>query len=438
MLDIHDSKLKDGPHRSEAHKRSCLELLELAVRRASDISTVEDLRRQKNEHAKIAGAAKKSLGVVSNETLAEGRRISELIEKYDASSKQLHLDYEEKLLRVENLPSEDVPSGQDEASNYCVREWGTELKNLQNTSDHVDIAQSLGGLIDFERAGKVSGTRFAYLRGAISALDRALINFMISSHVARSGYEEISAPYLVSADALLGTGQLPKFEQDLFKTSTGDRDLYLIPTAEVPVTNFFRGEILDASILPLRFVSFSPCFRSEAGSYGRDTRGLIRQHQFHKVELVKLSRVEDSEVEHQLMLSDAESVLQALNLPYRVMLLCTGDMGFSATKTYDLEVWLPSAQAFREISSVSNCGSFQARRMKTRYRESPQAKPEFVHTLNGSGLAVGRTLLALLENGLQSDGSIRLPAVLNKFLEGNPAFQFDPAHGSFCIAAKKS
>jgi seryl-tRNA synthetase len=282
---------------------------------------------------------------------------------------------------------------------------------------HWELGPELG-ILDFERAAKISGARFVVLWDAGARLERALIAFMLDLHTRERGYREVIPPYLVTAETLFGTGNLPKFESDLFKTRAGDRDLYLIPTAEVPLTNLHRDEMLEAADLPKKYVSFTPCFRSEAGSYGKDVRGLIRQHQFHKVEMVKLATPESSMDELEAMVSDAEEVLKRLELPYRVVLLASGDMGFSAAKTYDLEVWLPGQDAYREISSCSNCTDFQARRARLRYRPEPKGKPRFVHTLNGSGLAVGRTLIAVLENHQQADGSVVIPAALRPYLGG--------------------
>ncbi len=320
----------------------------------------------------------------------------------------------ELLTGLPNIPAHDVPVGVDEAANIEIRRWGTPTEFDFEAKDHVDLGEHLG-IFDFERATKIAGSRFAILSGAGARLSRALVNFMLDVHTTEHGYTETLPPFLVNQNALFGTGQLPKFEEELFKL-TDERKFYLIPTAEVPVTNYHAGEILDASDLPRYFAAYSPCFRSEAGSYGRDTRGLIRQHQFEKVELVKLSLPEVSDEEHEKLTRDAERILQLLGLPYRTVVLSTGDMGFSARKTYDIEVWLPSQKIFREISSCSNCGDFQARRMNLRFRRAGGAKPEFVHTLNGSGLAVGRTLIAVLENYQQADGSILIPEVLQPFM----------------------
>lgn len=322
----------------------------------------------------------------------------------------------EVLINLPNLPAEGVPVGADEAANVEVRRWGTPREFDFEVKDHVDLGESLG-ILDFERATKIAGSRFSILNGAGARLSRALVNFMLDTHTTQNGYSETIPPYLVNRTALFGTNQLPKFEEDLFHT-TDERGFALIPTAEVPVTNYHSEEILDASDLPKYFVAYTPCFRSEAGSYGRDTRGLIRQHQFEKVELVKLSLPENSDEEHEKLTANAEDILQKLGLPYRTVVLSTGDMGFGARKTYDIEVWLPSQKTYREISSCSNCGDFQARRMNTRFRRAGGAKPEFVHTLNGSGLAVGRTWIAIIENYQQEDGSILIPEVLKPYMNG--------------------
>ena len=322
----------------------------------------------------------------------------------------------ELLAGLPNIPAPDVPVGVDENANVEIRRWGTAREFDFEVKDHVDLGENLG-VLDIERATKITGSRFSILKGAGARLSRALVNFMLDVHSTEHGYAETLPPFLVNRDALFGTGQLPKFEDDLFKL-TDAREFYLIPTAEVPVTNYHAGEILDASDLPKYFTAYSPCFRSEAGSYGRDTRGLIRQHQFEKVELVKLALPETSDEEHEKLTANAERILQLLGLPYRTVVLSTGDMGFGARKTYDIEVWLPSQNTFREISSCSNCGNFQARRMNLRFRRAGGAKPEFVHTLNGSGLAVGRTWIAILENYQQADGSILIPEILQRYMNG--------------------
>jgi seryl-tRNA synthetase len=325
------------------------------------------------------------------------------------------------LATIPNLPHESVPEGKSAADNVVVRTWGEPRTFEFEPQAHWDLGSKLG-ILDFERATKISGSRFAVLMGAGAQLERALINFMLSLHSVSHGYTEVEPPFLVNSATLYGTGQLPKFEQDLFKIA-GDWDLFLIPTAEVPVTNLYRGEILDGRNLPLKYTSYTPCFRSEAGSYGADVRGLIRQHQFDKVELVKFAAPESSYDELEGLTANAERVLQLLGLPYRTVLLCTGDMGFSSAKTYDIEVWLPSQRVYREISSCSNCEAFQARRANIRYRPQGTGKAEFVHTLNGSGLAVGRTWIAILENYQQADGSVVIPEALRPFMGGREVIE---------------
>jgi seryl-tRNA synthetase len=337
---------------------------------------------------------------------------SELEKQRDAAESHMR----ELLAGLPNIPAEDVPIGADEAANVEIRRWGTPKEFDFAVKDHVDLGESLG-ILDTERATKIAGSRFAILNGAGARLERALVNFMLDVHTTEHNYTETLPPFLVNRTALFGTNQLPKFEADLFHIKD-ERGFALIPTAEVPVTNYHAGEILDASDLPKYFTAYTPCFRSEAGSYGRDTRGLIRQHQFEKVELVKLSLPENSDEEHEKLTANAERILQLLGLPYRTMVLSTGDMGFGARKTYDIEVWLPSQNTYREISSCSNCGDFQARRMNLRFRRAGGAKPEFVHTLNGSGLAVGRTWIAILENYQQADGSILIPEILQRYMNG--------------------
>ncbi|MCA1643083.1 MAG: serine--tRNA ligase [Acidobacteria bacterium] len=355
--------------------------------------------------------AEEALGLRSQVTYLK-EQIAELDQLRDEAEERMR----EILSTLPNVPHESVPVGADESANREIRRWGEPPAFDFDAKDHVDLGARLG-ILDTERASKIAGARFAILKGAGAVLSRALVNFMLDLHTREHGYEETLPPFIVNRDALFGTGQLPKFEQDLFKL-TDERGLYLSPTAEVPVTNIRREEMLDASELPLKSVAYSPCFRSEAGSYGRDTRGLIRQHQFEKVELVKIARPEDSYDELESLTRNAERVLQLLGLHYRVVALSTGDLGFSAAKTYDIEVWLPSQKTFREISSCSNCEAFQARRAQIRFRREPGGKPEYVHTLNGSGLAVGRTWLAILENYQQADGSIRVPEVLQHYMNG--------------------
>lgn len=339
-------------------------------------------------------------------------RISTLDNARDHVEKQMR----ELLSTIPNIPHESVPVGADESANKEVRRWGEPPRFDFQPKDHVDLATALG-ILDLERASRIASARFAILNGAGARLERALINFMLELHTAEHGYTETLPPFIVNKDALFGTGQLPKFEEDLFKLED-ERNLYLIPTAEVPVTNYHREEILDAAQLPFKWVAYTPCFRSEAGSYGRDTRGVIRQHQFEKVELVKYSLPENSYDELEALTRDAERVLQLLGIHYRVVALSTGDLGFGAAKTYDIEVWLPSQNTFREISSCSNYEAFQARRAQIRFRRAGGSKPEYVHTLNGSGLAIGRTWIAILENYQQPDGSILIPEVLHPYMNG--------------------
>jgi seryl-tRNA synthetase len=348
---------------------------------------------------------------------AESRSIAEKTKSVEARLAELEHEFRHILVNVPNLPHESVPSGADETANVEVRRWGAPRDFKAegfDPKDHVDLGRLLG-ILDQERAAKITGARFAVLGGLGAKLERALINFMLDLHTRDHGYREILPPFMVNDDSLFGTGQLPKFEADLFKVRF-EQEYYLIPTAEVPLTNLHREEILNEKDLPLSYTAYTPCFRSEAGSYGRDVRGLIRQHQFDKVELVKLTRPEDSYEALEQLTRDAERVLQLLGLPYRVVTLSTGDMGFSAAKTYDLEVWLPSQNTYREISSCSNCEAFQARRAQIRFKRDAKSKTEFVHTLNGSGLAVGRTWLAILENYQQADASVRIPEALEPYL----------------------
>src|SRR5687767_4291038 len=337
---------------------------------------------------------------------------NELEKARDTADAEMH----DLLSGLPNIPAADVPVGVDEAANVEIRKWGEPRIFDFEVKDHVDLGEELG-ILDLERATKITGSRFAILKGGGARLERALVNFMLDVHTTEHGYTETLPPFLVNRTSLFGTNQLPKFEEDLFHIKD-ERGFALIPTAEVPVTNYHADEILDAGELPKYYAAYSPCFRSEAGSYGKDTRGLIRQHQFEKVELVKLCLPENSEEEHERLTADAERILQALGLAYRTVILSTGDMGFGARKTYDIEVWLPSQATYREISSCSNCGDFQARRMNLRFRRAGGGKPEFVHTLNGSGLAVGRTWIAILENYQQTDGSILIPEVLHPYMNG--------------------
>jgi seryl-tRNA synthetase len=384
--------------------------------RRAVLQQVEQLRhRQRIVGEEIAqkGRAKEDTSALK----ADMKGVADQVKALEARLQGIEESLEKCLLGVPNLPDESVPVGPDADANVEVRRVGTPRAFDFTPKPHWDLGPELG-ILDFERAAKVSGARFTVLWDQGARLERALAAFMLDVHTRERGYTEVIPPYLVTAETLVGTGQLPKFESDLFKTRAGDRDLYLIPTAEVPVTALHRDEILDAESLPRKYAAFTPCFRSEAGSHGKDVRGLVRQHQFHKVEMVKLTTPETSMDELESMVTDAEEILKRLELPYRVMALCTGDMGFQSAKTYDLEVWLPGQDAYREISSCSNCTDFQARRASLRYRPEPKAKPRFLHTLNGSGLAVGRTLIAVLENHQQQDGSVRIPEALRPYLGG--------------------
>ncbi len=384
------------------------------ARRRELLQRVEGLRHRQ----RVVGediARRQKAGENASGLKAEMKGVADEVKALEAELQQVETALDALLLTIPNLPDASVPVGSDAAANLEVRRVAEPRRFAFTPRAHWELGPALG-ILDFERAARISGARFAVLWDQGARLERALVQFMLDLHTRERGYREVLPPYLVTAETLTGTGQLPKFESDLFKTRAGDRDLYLIPTAEVPVTNLHRDEILEASELPKRYVAFSPCFRSEAGSYGKDVRGLIRQHQFHKVELVKLTTPESSMHELEGMVSDAEEVLKRLSLPYRVVVLSTGDMGFAAAKTYDIEVWLPGQDAYREISSCSNCTDFQARRANLRYRPEAKAKPRFVHTLNGSGLAVGRTLIAILENGQEADGSVTIPEGLRPYL----------------------
>ena len=334
-----------------------------------------------------------------------------------ASAKGIQEEIREFLMGIPNVPQDAVPAGNDEDDNVEVRQWGTPKTLPFEPKDHVDVGEALDGGLDFERAAKLSGARFSVMSGGLARMHRALIDFMLDMHSDEHGYQEVYVPFLVGPEALRGTGQLPKFAEDLFKME-GERELYLIPTAEVPVTNLAADEILEADTMPRRYTCHTPCFRSEAGSHGKDTRGMIRQHQFEKVELVQMVRAEESDAALEALTGHAEAVLQKLDLPYRVVILCGGDLGFSSSKTYDIEVWLPSQQRYREISSCSNFQDYQSRRMQARWRNPETGKPELVHTLNGSALAVGRTLVAILENYQNEDGSVTVPEALRPYMRG--------------------
>lgn len=375
----------------------------------------QTLQSERNKSAKAIGLAK-----------AKGEDIQPLLDNVsqlgdDLKTAEAELnDVQAKLLSIQaslpNILSDDVPTGKDEEQNIELKKWGAIPEFSYQAKDHVDLGQSLSG-IDFEAGAKIAGSRFVTLSGPLARLQRALTQFMLDTHIDKHGYRETYVPYLVNEESLRGTGQLPKFEEDLFKIGN-DSPYYLIPTAEVPVTNLVRDEIISDKDMPLKFVAHTPCFRSEAGAYGRDVRGMIRQHQFEKVELVQIVKANESAQALEELTQHAEEILQALKLPYKLMLLCSGDTGFSSTKTYDLEVWLPGQSAYREISSCSNFVDFQARRLKARWRNPETGKPELVHTVNGSGLAVGRTLIAVMENYQQADGSIKVPEVLVPYMGG--------------------
>jgi seryl-tRNA synthetase len=379
-------------------------------RKALQVKT-DALRNERNTRSKAIGKAKAS-GEDVAPLLAEVADLGDRLKAAEAGLAGIQADLEAALYDLPNLLDESVPDGADETANLEVRRWGEPRAFDFEPKDHVDV-----GLLDFDAAAKISGARFVVMRGAIARLHRALIQFMLDLHTREHGYTEVYAPYIVNGQSLVGTGQLPKFRADLFALE-GEQDFYLIPTAEVPLTNLVRDEILPADSLPLRMTGHTPCFRSEAGSYGKDTRGMIRQHQFEKVELVHVVRPQDSMAALEELTGHAEKVLQLLELPYRVVLLCSGDTGQASMKTYDLEVWLPGQQRFREISSCSNCGDYQARRMRARWRNPETGKPELVHTLNGSGVAAGRALVAVLENYQRADGSVAVPAALRPWMGG--------------------
>jgi len=384
-------------------------------RKVLQVST-QELQSERNTRSRAIGAAKAS-GEDIQPLLDEVASLGDKLKQAESELGDLQVKLDELLQGIPNIPHDSVPAGDSEDDNTVVSHWGEPPQFDFEARDHIDLGEALGG-IDFERAARLSGARFVTMTGPLVTLQRALIQFMINRHIQEHGYTEAYAPYLVNEATLFGTGQMPKFKQDLFHIKSENHDLYLIPTAEVPVTNFVADSILEASQMPLKFVAHTPCFRSEAGSYGRDTRGMIRQHQFEKVELVHISRPEDSMAALEALTGHAETILQLLGLAYRKVILCGGDLGFAATKTYDLEVWLPGQNTYREISSCSNMTDFQARRMKARWRNPETGKPELVHTLNGSGLAVGRTLIAIMENYQQADGSIRIPEPLQPYLHG--------------------
>jgi seryl-tRNA synthetase len=388
----------------------------LEAQRKGQQLAAEALQQERNAYSKTMGkliGEAKSKGEDIEPLKAKGEQLKNDSVAADAALASIQEELDAMLQGIPNIPHISVPAGNDETDNVEVRRWGTPRTFEFAVKDHVDLGDALNGL-DFDTAAKITGARFSQMRGGLASLHRALTQFMLNTHIQEHGYEEVYVPYIVNRESLYGTGQLPKFEEDLFKLDD-DREFYLIPTAEVPITNIYRNEIVDS--LPIKLVSHTPCFRSEAGSYGRDTRGMIRQHQFEKVEMVQFVHPDKSWDALEGLVGHAEAILQKLDLPFRTVILCGGDLGFSAAKTYDIEVWLPSQEKYREISSCSNFADFQARRMKTRFRNA-EGKPELLHTLNGSGLAVGRTLLAVMENYQQADGSIAVPEVLQPLMNG--------------------
>ncbi len=420
------SELERGLEGRNFDRSALKEISLLADERKRLIVKVETLKAERNAVSKEVGALKarsKSDPAAAKEADAKiesTRKLGDEIKALDDILKGVDEKIQGIALRIPNLPHSSVPKGKDAEENQEVRRVGDPRKLAFAPQDHVAIGEKLG-VLDFDRSGKIAGARFSLYLGAGAALERALIQFMLDTHTRANGYQEVIPPFLVTRETMTGTGQLPKFEEDLFKTQVADRELFLIPTSEVPLTCIVADEILNEADLPRKFTAYSPCFRSEAGSYGKDVRGLMRLHQFQKVELVKIAAADKSFDDLESMVSDAEGILKALELPFRTVLLCTGDMGFAATKTYDIEVWLPSQKQYREISSCSNCGDFQARRAKIRVK-TRDGKNVLAHTLNGSGLAVGRTFLAILENHQEADGSVRIPKPLHRYLEGAPGF----------------
>lgn len=385
---------------------------ELDTKRRDLLVQTEELKGKRNEVSQQVAVLKREKQDAEH-LILEMREVGDKIKALDEELRVVEADLEKLLLTIPNIPHESVPVGETEDDNVEIRTWGEAPKFSFEPKPHWDIATNLD-ILDFERAGKVTGSRFVFYKGLGAKLERALINFMLDLHTEEHGYKEVLPPYMVNRDSMTGTGQLPKFEEDAFRIES--EDYFLIPTAEVPVTNLHRDEILSGDTLPIQYAAFSACFRSEAGSAGRDTRGLIRQHQFNKVELVKFVKPEESYEELEKLTTDAERVLQLLGLPYRVLSMCTGDLGFTAAKKYDIEVWIPSYNMYREISSCSNFEAFQARRANIRFRRDSKSKPEHVHTLNGSGLAIGRTVAAILENYQQEDGSVVIPEVLRPYM----------------------
>lgn len=416
MLDI--KFVRDNPETVEQalkNRGSAMSLTEFLNRekeRRELLAEVETLKNKRNTVSQEISKKKKA-GENADDMIVEMREVGDRISALDGKVKEVEAALGDIIMSIPNVPHQSVPVGKDEHDNQEVRRWGTPREFAFEPKAHWEIGEKLG-ILDFERGGKVTGARFTFYKGLGSRLERSLINFMLDLHTKEHGYTEFFPPFIVNEASMIGTGQLPKFAQDMFKLE--GLDYYLIPTAEVPITNLHRQEILDAKDLPLYYTAYSACFRAEAGAAGRDTRGLIRQHQFNKVEMVKFSLPEESYNELEKLTLNAEKVLQLLGLPYRTVLLCSGDMGFSSAKTYDLEVWLPSFNTYREISSCSNFEDFQARRAEIKFRREPKAKPEFVHTLNGSGVAIGRTVAAILENYQQPDGSVMIPELLRPYM----------------------
>lgn len=424
MIDLKwlHQKSEDGVVNTELYRKNLIErggsgqevdeLLALDEKRKASIHTFETKKSEQKKASQEFGKAKKE-GLDSNDLLEKMQGLSKEVKELEALSQKAQDEINNLLQVLPNRLDVEVPPGKSEDDNVLFHEWGEKKSFSFKAKEHWELGESTG-TIDFDRAGKVSGARFSFLRGAGAKMERALIQFMLDKHTEKHGYEEIFPPLIVGSEALFGTSNFPKFKEDVFKLE--GRDGYLIPTAEVPLTNLYAGEVLKEESLPMKFVAYTPCFRSEAGSYGKDTKGLIRQHQFNKVEVVKLSHPDDSKEEHLKLLKNAESILQDLGLHYQVVELCSGDISFGAMKCFDINVWLPGQQAYREISSCSNFGDFQARRANIRFKPSEGGKPAFVHTLNGSGLAAGRTLVAIFENYQQEDGSIVVPEVLRKYM----------------------
>ncbi len=388
------------------------EVVELDQKRRNILIEVEELKNKRNKTSAEIPKLKKQ-GIDVSETMKEMKQLSDTIKNYDVDLNEIDQRIEYIMMRIPNIPHDSVPNGSDDEDNVEIKKWGEIRKFDFDPKEHWTIGTE-NNLLDFERAGKITGSRFTVYKGLGARLERALINYFLDTHTGTNGYDEILPPYMVNRNSMTGTGQLPKFEEDAFKIS--DTDYFLIPTAEVPVTNIYRDEILEGDKLPIKYAAYSACFRSEAGSAGRDTRGLIRQHQFNKVELVKFTKEEESYDELNKLVQDAESVLQGLGLPYRIVKICRGDLGFTAALKYDIEVWMPSYNKYVEISSCSNFEDFQARRANIKYKDDPKAKPKFVHTVNGSGVAIGRALAAVLENYQNEDGSVTVPEVLRTYM----------------------